>query len=184
MKPIVSVVLAAAFAVLGLFSFTSTASAQARPFPADNAITMDFFQLVNLKIGSKLKGQNLNVQYEYKLDQASSIAGRAVLYPDHYSGASVFGFGGTYRFYIADSRALTGMSVGPGADLFIASGDNDSYTIFGLGGDFQYKWIFSGFVVEPSFMLRQLFAPDEISTPGGDASGLYWRLRANVGYAW
>jgi hypothetical protein len=160
---------------------SSNVFAQARPYNADDAITIDALGLLDVHLGNKtLKAQNFWLQYEHKLEQESSIAGRFVFFND-IGDATLIGFGGTYRFYIANSRALTGMSVGPGLDaLFLSVGDQ-SYTAFGVGGDFSYKWIFGGFVAEPSFMLRQFFAGSE----GVSSSvGLYWRIRANLGYAW
>jgi hypothetical protein len=152
----------------------STASAQARPSSKGSVISLDVLELA-------LRGP-LAIQYEWKTTPVNSWALRGYFWParDYYSA---FGVGAAYRFYVADSRALTGLSVAPAGDVyFFSSSELDkSATIFLVGGDLAYKWIFDAFAVEPMFGIRIGFGGSESVSY---ATGFLPVLSVNLGYAW
>jgi hypothetical protein len=124
-------------------------------------------------------GNFLSVVYEWKASSTNSYFLRARLSNiSYYTG---LGIGGGYRWYIADSRALTGLSVAPVAEMvFYSSSElNKSSFVFGIGGEIAYKWIFDQFAVEPGFGVTIGF--------GGDNVAYYTKTRpyalVNVGYA-
>jgi hypothetical protein len=154
--------------------FTSHASAQARPSSKSNVLSIDVLELA-------LRGP-LALQYEWKSTPVNSWAVRGYFWPAR-DGFSAFGVGGAYRFYIADSRALTGLSVAPAADIFFFSNSfsDRTATIFDIGGDLAYKWIFDQFSIEPMFGIRiGIGASETVSY----ATGFLPVLSANIGYAW
>jgi hypothetical protein len=167
--------------VLLAISFSaSKSSAQARPSPATQVISVDFIPLVLTF--------PVTFQYEYKMDPVTSLALRLHFWPGITSDYTGFGFGGAYRFYIADSRALTGLAVAPAADLFffrqsqqLGGTGNRSAIGVDLGGDISYKWIFDQFAVEPLFGLRFGFG-------GANAPPVFTTIEpligCNLGYAW
>lgn len=164
------------FMLLGtLFGIAPRARAQARPSPAQNDIAGDPLDL--------LLGGSLNVQYEFKTSPVNSWALRGHFWSrGDFSG---FGLGAAYRFYIADSRALTGLSVAPAADLFFFSNDLGyaSTTDILIGGDLAYKWIFDQFSVEPILTLRIGIEAGNAPTLSY-ATGLVAGLGVYLGYAW
>ena len=144
MKSFISILLCA----LCLSLSASKSLAQARPSPYTNDIAaglLEFFQGAGF----------FYVQYEWKSAQVNSWVIRAFL-PKQASGYSGFGVGGAYKFFIADSRALTGLSVAPAAEIFFLSnsGLGRSATPISIGGDIAYKWIFGQFSVEPIASIR------------------------------
>ncbi len=172
-------------AVFGLFVQLApkSAHAQARPSSKQNVISID---LLGLAVR-----QPLNIQYEFKTSPVNSWALRAHYWPGRVSvdNWSSFGIGAAYRIFIADSRALTGLSVAPAADLYFfsstANGDavgGHTSTIAWIGGDIAYKWIFDQFAVEPMLGLRIGYTPS-VNAPGY-ATGFVSILAVNVGYAW
>jgi hypothetical protein len=168
-----SIVAVALLAMLTLSISANDASAQARPSSKGSILSIEPFGL--LGIGAY---KYIQLQYEWRLTQDNSIALRAALLPA-YAGVSGFGVGGSYRFYVADGRALTGLNVSPGIDLVLLSAGNASYQTIGIGGDLAYKWIFDSFGVEPYFRLRQNFAGSE-----GYYAGLDYGVGVYLGYAW
>lgn len=172
-------ILKSTFAILCLsfvFSLTSqTATAQTRSTAYSNALTADPISLLIARV--------LNAQYEWKTSTTNSLAVRGLIVPS-YSSYSAFGLGGSYRFYIADSRALSGLSVGPSLDLlfFSSSSLDRTATIASIGGEIQYKWIFSQFVLEPNLNVRFFLAGNE--GVGNAFSGVGIGLGVNLGYAW
>ena len=171
-----SILAAVLLAVFAISSSVSDASAQARPSPHGSILSVEPLGL--LGIGDQFK--HLQLQYEWRTTQENSWALRAILVPSsfNYNG---FGVGASYRFYIANSRALTGLNVSPGIDVYLISAGDESYTSFAVGGDVAYKWIFDNIGVEPYFRLRQLFAGNE----GISAfAGTFWGFGVYLGYAW
>jgi hypothetical protein len=175
MKRIVTSV--AAFVLLALTFGLSPSSvlAQARPSSKTNVLS--------LKVLGAIRNYPTEINYEWKADSKSSWLARLEYWnlSDLYTG---FGLGAQYRFYIADSRALTGLSIGPEAEIFFLSPSNSaykSYTIVAIGGDIAYKWIFTDFAVEPFLGVRFGIGGSEgvKGTTGPD-----WRLGLNLGYAW
>ncbi len=153
---------------------------QARPSPATQVISIDPLTLA----------QNfpLTFQYEYKTGPIYSWALRLHYWPSPSSDGtwSGFGVGGAYRIYIADSRALTGLSVAPAADLFffrqtLNGVSQRSAIVFDLGGDLEYKWIFDQFSVEPSVGFRIGFGPTLSPSRSTGASAF---IGLSGGYAW
>jgi hypothetical protein len=169
------------FAFLAVFAISFSASktyAQARPSPATQAISVDFVPLIYTF--------PITLQYEFKSDPVSSWVLRLHYWPGLAADYSAFGLGAAYRFYIADSRALTGLAVAPAADVFFFSqpqqlGGTGSRSAIGfdLGGDISYKWIFDQFAVEPIFGLR--FG---IGSNVGAFTTISPLIGVNLGYAW
>jgi hypothetical protein len=153
---------------------TSKVSAQARPSSKGSVISLNLLALA-------LQGP-LDVQYEWRTAPTNSWALRGYFWPSR-DQFSAFGLGGAYRFYIADSRALTGLSVAPAADIYFFSSSvlDKTATVFELGGDLAYKWIFDSFAVEPLFGIRIGFGGSETATY---ATGFVPFLAVNLGYAW
>jgi hypothetical protein len=164
----------------GLLCSANRASAQARPSPATQVVSVDFLPLAY--------DGPLTFQYELKADPVSSWMFRLHYWPspDPSGDWSGFGVGASYRFYIADSRALTGLSVEPAADLFFFNqtlfGSSQRTAIcFDIGGDIEYKWIFDQFAVEPMLGLRIGFGPN---IAPARAIGTEPVIGLSGGYAW
>lgn len=139
----------------GLLCSGNRASAQVRPNQPTQVVSVDFLPLAY--------DGPLTFQYEFKADPVSSWMFRLHYWPspDPSGDWSGYGLGAAYRFYIADSRALTGLSVEPAADIFFfhevlqgISGTQHTAICFDIGGDIEYKWIFDQFAVEPILGLR------------------------------
>lgn len=163
-----------AIVMAGAFG-SSEAQAQARTSSASNVLSVDPLGLLGIN-----QAKNISVQYEWKSSVTNSWAFRAALFPSTANYSSM-NLGAAYRFYIADSRALTGLSVAPALDAYFITFGDETYTAFGIGGDVAYKWIFTNFAVEPMFYLRQLFTGGE---SGSAYSGLWYDFRVWLGYAW
>ena len=152
---------------------------QARPSAKTNVISVDPLGLAY--------NFPLTFQYEYKTGPVNSWAFRLHYWPSHDNSPTndwtAFGLGAAYRYYIADSRALTGLSVDPAADLFFFKGPQTGRTaiVFWVGGDIAYKWIFSDFSVEPMFGFRVGFGG---ATAPNYATGAEAVIAVNAGYAW
>ncbi|MDP4198771.1 MAG: hypothetical protein Q8922_02255 [Bacteroidota bacterium] len=157
------------FVVLSVsaFGFGSLAHSQARPSPKTQVISVD-------PLGMAIN-QPLMFQYEWKVGPIYSWAVRAYYWPSRAASSgpvsdewSAFGVGGAYRIYIADSRALTGLSVAPAANVFFFHGSElgRSGISVWIGGDIAYKWIFDEFSIEPLIELAIGFGPQ-----GGQSSG-------------
>ncbi len=129
-------------------AFSSNALAQARPSAKSSDLSIGLLSLV-------IPPDFVLLQYEFRNGPVNSIALRAGFIPG-YVGYTGLLIGGAYRFFIADSRALTGLSVAPAADIFFVSNSilNRSSASFDLGGDLAYKWIFDAFSVEPIVSVR------------------------------
>ncbi len=150
--------------------------AQARPSSA----TQD---IAGSPVGLLVKGP-FTIQYEWKAANLQSWAVRLHLYEAPAETYRVgFGIGGAYRFFIADSRALTGLSVAPAADIIFYGSSQllKSPVSFQIGGDIAYKWIFDQISLEPMFGLRIGFGGAEGIT---SRTGLQPVLQVFVGYAW
>lgn len=147
-----------AFACIALsVAFSSNTYGQARTSTKTQVISID-------ALGLFQSGNIITLQYEWKTAPTNSvhIRGRFSNYSSYYTG---FGVGAGYRFYIADSRALTGLSVAPVAEVWFYSSSelNSSSTVFGVGGEVQYKWIFDQFSVEPGVGIGIGFGGDDIT---------------------
>ncbi|HEY3875085.1 MAG TPA: hypothetical protein VGM92_06385 [Candidatus Kapabacteria bacterium] len=169
-------------AALSFTVSTSSLHAQARPSPATQVLSVDVVPL--------LTGSTLSLQYEFKSDPTSSWLIRANFWPSPAPEWNGFGIGAAYRFYIADSRALTGLSAAPAVDLLFFSQSSENETVqshFGtqigvaIGGDLAYKWIFSQFAVEPVLGLRVGLGASQV--PGGFQT-IYALIGCSLGYAW
>jgi len=102
----------------------------------------------------------------------------------NYSGWSGIGITASYRWYVFQEqyKMLKGLSFGPLVTLDFLSYETASFkngTPLGVGGEFAYKWIFDGFVVEPIIQVH-------FSVISFDGSEKYrpFGLGINVGYAW
>jgi hypothetical protein len=161
------------------------ALAQARPSSKANVISID-------PLGLAVR-EPLNIQFEIKAGPVYSWAFRAHYWPGRVGGGALtgnwtaFGLGAVYRIFIADSRALTGLSVAPAADLLLFSqtiqgGQGATATVAWIGGDIAYKWIFDQFSIEPLLGLRIGYTPS-VNAPGY-ATGPIAVLSVYGGYAW
>jgi hypothetical protein len=167
--------IAAALICVGALGISSTsASAQARPSSKGSVISLDVLGLAY--------GHPLTIQYEWRTGPTNSWALRGYFWPTR-DNFSAFGVGGAYRIYVADSRALTGLSIAPAADVFFFSNSYADRTamVIDIGGDLAYKWIFDQFSVEPMFGLRIGIGGSETAS---FATGFQPVLSANLGYAW
>lgn len=164
----------------GLLCSANRASAQARPSPATQVVSVDFLPLAY--------SYPLTFQYEFKADPVTSWMFRLHYWPSPSSDGtwSGYGLGAAYRFFIADSRALTGLSVAPAADLFffhqtLFGSSQRTAICFDIGGDIAYKWIFDQFAVEPLLGLRIGFGPNLAPSR---AIGTEPLIGLSGGYAW
>src|SRR5687768_3200779 len=122
--------------------FTSQTFAQARASVKTQVISVDALGLVQ-------DGGLITAQYDWRVDPTTTIHIRGIF--STYNTCSGVGVGGAYRFYIAESRALTGLSVAPVAHIFFYSSSSltKSSQVVSIGGEVAYKWIFDQFSVEP-----------------------------------
>jgi len=148
----------------------------------NNGIAVDF---VDFLVFNTFSGQ-----YEVKLTPTSSLLLRAeyVIKSATTSGTgstTAFGFGGAYRFYIIDSRALSGFNVAPAADVFFFKNLIRNNILFSIGGDGAYKFFFDQFTVEPTIGVRFGITPGG-QLPEGESSftGIYPVVAVYLGYAW
>ncbi len=161
----------------GLLVPVHRARAQDRPSPALYDVAIDPLDLL-------AQQGPLNLQYEWETSPVNSWVVRA-----HYWSVTPwggFGAGAAYRFYIADSRALNGLSVAPAADIFFLNDGNLGHaaTDVWLGGDLGYKWIFNQFSVEPLIGLRIGFAAGSPASNLGASTGGVAQISVYLGYAW
>lgn len=172
MKSRISSILVAALLAILTLAPSSDAFAQARPSSRGSFIGGDPFGI--------LWGYAISAQYEGRISQDNSYALRLALFPNIDNS---IGLGASYRFYIADGRALTGLNISPGVDAIFGSAGELSYAYFSVGGDLAYKWIFDGgFGVEPYLSIRNLFV---LSQYGNDKlSGFRPSVGVWLGYAW
>lgn len=148
-----------------------------------NALTLNPFGLF---IGT------LNAQYENALSGENSFTVRAsaIMRTISSHDVSAFGLGGSYRWYLPPNRAITGIWVGPSADLLFlkwkySRGDVSS-TFFNIGGEIGYKWIFEQYVVEPylslGLSLGKVESEDGKSLAYGN--GIIYSVGLSLGYSW
>ena len=138
-----------------------------------------------------------NAQYEFALNQKNSVAVRAnfVGYSIGGYSNSAFGFGGSYRWYVMDSKTIVGWWAQPSADILFWTSEwqtlgqpgllgnvnnKANTTFFGIGGDGGYKWIWDHFTLELSVGARIYMG--KIS--GLSFGGFGPQLGVNLGYAW
>ncbi len=161
------------FVVCFVLLVGSTSFAQERASAKTQVISGDF-------VGLFLDGGEFHVQYEWKSGSLNSWFVRALL--GGYQSYTGLGLGGGYRFFIADSRALTGLALAPVAHAyFFKSGDlGRSQLFFSIGGELSYKWLFDNFSVEPLLGAGLAFGGEDISylTKVRPYLGIY------LGYAW
>jgi hypothetical protein len=132
-----------------------------------------------------------NIKYEQKLSNTNSFTAGAVLVSRSLSGGSWFGMGvnGSYRWYFdlfkTRKKLLQGFSVGPRASILYLSFDNDKNfaaldggTLFVIGGEAMYKWIWDSFVLETGIVL------DFPIIGGGDFTYDPFGINVSLGYAW
>jgi hypothetical protein len=160
------------FLLLPKSGFSQRASAK------NNDIAGDF-------VGYLMPENTFTVQYEWKGTTTQSWVVRGeLLFPG--TNTSAFGVGGQMRFYILDSRALAGFSVGPAVDvLFFKNNDLGKNIIaFSIGGDIAHKWFFDSFTVEPSFGARFGITGKEVWTSINKYSGIYVVGNVYFGWSW
>lgn len=135
----------------------------------------------------------LNATYEHKVGTSNSftVSGYRFSFATNWSA---YGIGGSYRWYFNlddGKKPIQGLSAGPliafgfwswdGPDIYDPWGILDSYdggTSVAIGGELAYKWVFSGFVVEP--ILALTFNAVDITGLSYQAYG----VGVNLGYSW
>ncbi|MFI5264386.1 MAG: hypothetical protein ACHQM6_07720 [Candidatus Kapaibacterium sp.] len=149
----------------------------------NNDIAVDF---IDYLVNNTFSGQ-----YEFKSTSTSSFFVRAEYVTKNTGDASgitsAFGVGVGWRFYILDSRALSGFSIAPAVDLFFFKNSTLSRNniVFSLGADAAYKFFFDQFTVEPTLGIRNGFVPSNAPPPGENTfSGIYPVVAIYLGYAW
>ena len=163
-------------ACLLLTASVSSTFAQARASVKTQVISVD-------GLGYFLNGHLISAQYEWRTSTTNSIHIRGIF--SNYGGTneySGFGVGGAYRFYIIDSRALTGLSVAPVAHVFFLSSSKKGATtqVISVGGEVAYKWLFDQFSVEPGVGLQIGFLGDQVP----QMTGTRPYAQIYLGYAW
>jgi len=165
------------------FLITPNRAYSQRASAKNNDIAIDFiYYLVN---------NTFSAQYEFKSTSTSSFLVKAE-YVTKNNGAeagttSAFGVGLGWRFYILDSRALSGFSITPAVDLYFFKNATLSRNniVFSLGADGAYKFFFDQFTVEPTLGIRNGFVPSNTPPPGENTfSGIYPVVAIYLGYAW
>ncbi len=142
-----------------------------------------------------------NAQYEFALTGVNSLAlrGNYVGYKIGDYSNSAFGIGCSYRWYMGESKPITGWWLQPSVDILFwtakwttleISGTypffykevdkEETVTFIGIGGDGGYKWNWDGFCLELSGGIRYYIG--EIA--GLSFGGVAPSLGVGVGYAW
>src|SRR5438046_1837345 len=153
--------------VIALLPLLTQSGFSQRASAKNNDIAGDF-------VGYLMPENTFTVQYEWKAASTQSWVVRAeFLIPG--KNTTAFGVGAGMRFYVLDSRALSGFSVGPVGDvLFFKNNDlGKSIVAFAIGGDIAHKWFFDQFTVEPSFGLRFGITGKEVWTSINKYSSVY-----------
>jgi hypothetical protein len=151
--------------------------AQARASAKTQVISID-------PVGLFLPGHEVRAQYEWKASPISSWFIRGIYGSVSVGGLDYQGLGiaGGHKFFIIDSRALTGWAVAPVVGAYFWTTDNASSEQFiSLGGEGSYKaFIGEDFSVEPFVGVAIGFLGDQISylTTARVYGGIY------LGYAW
>jgi hypothetical protein len=128
------------------------------------------------------------VTYEMQTDPQNSLSIHA-FYDRGWWGWSGFGAGASYRWYIFDwylekdkkQSPLKGFSFGPRATIGYYSWSSDysfldtyagygNKLYFSIGAEAAYKWVFSGFVVEP--IIRVMIPITSLGGYSGDYMGV------------
>jgi hypothetical protein len=133
----------------------------------------------------------INAKYEQKLSPTNSFTVGGLLAYSHPSGGTWLGIGvgGSYRWYVdlfkTRQKPIQGFSVGPRASILYLSFDNEQNasplkngTIFRIGGEANYKWIWDAFVLEAGILLEFPVLNGSDFEPGA------FGLNASIGYAW
>ncbi len=129
-----------------------------------------------------------NVRYETMVSPKNSIVPEFRYNYGYWSWTTGFEVGATYRWYLRDvfpvrTKGIEGFNVGPFAIIGMyhydwpGHSDETDYNLV-IGGEASYKWVFSGFVVEPT--LRLGFAP----VKSDYMNGYRWGFGVNIGYGW
>jgi hypothetical protein len=134
----------------------------------------------------------VNVKYEQKLSPTNSYTvGALLVFASDSKEGTWFGFGvnGSYRWYIdlfkTRQKTIQGFSVGPKLSILYLAFENEqnrsdqkSGTIFRIGGEATYKWIWDQFVLETGIVLDFPVLNGSDFVPGA------FGLNASIGYAW
>jgi hypothetical protein len=127
----------------------------------------------------------ITIQYEFKSTSTSSFAVRGH-FVTNVGGTTGFGAGATWRFYVADSRALAGWNVGPAADIYSFKNNDLGKTniLIGIGADAAYKWFFGNFTVEPFVGARIGFTGSDVIAGVNNFSGFHPLAGIYLGWSW
>ncbi|HET9135791.1 MAG TPA: hypothetical protein VFO76_04075, partial [Candidatus Kapabacteria bacterium] len=140
----------------------------------ENAITINPLPLI-------FPLHELSAQYEFSTSRSNSLAIRGN-FVSSIADFNAVGFGGTYRFFLTDEKAIGGFAVGPALDLFFFSNSttNRSVTVYAFGADASYQFFFSHFALQPQLDLRFGGGGDGVTAYIG--TNIY--LSLYLGYAW
>jgi hypothetical protein len=176
LSAVVSIILVSATIFLPKIGFSQRASQW------NNNIAIDF---VDFPINNVFHGQ-----YEGKLSSETSFNVRAEYVTkstiDKENPTTALGFGGGFRFYMLDSRALSGFSVAPSVDVYFFknSGTDRHSVLFAVGADAAYKFFFGQFTVEPTVGARDGFAGSNLPAGEEHFTGIYPVISIYLGWAW
>jgi hypothetical protein len=170
------------FLISSVLIFAPRSGYSQRASGNNNDIALDFVDF--------LVNNTFAIQYEFKSTSTTSflIRGEYVTKGEGSAGTtSAFGVGGAWRFYILDSRALSGFSIAPAIDLFFFKNTllSRNNVVFSLGADGAYKFFFGNFTVEPTVGLREGIVPGSNQPPGENTfTGIYPVVSLYLGWAW
>jgi hypothetical protein len=175
------IIVALLFAVCAIISLPNITLAQKSSY--NEALTIDPLNF--------LMNHVVNAKYEQKLSPKNSFTVGGLIAYSNPSGGTWLGIGvnGSYRWYIdlfkTRQKTIQGFSVGPRASILYLSFDNEQNasdlkngTIFGIGGEAMYKWIWDSFVLETGIVLEFPILNGSDFEPGA------FGLNASIGYAW
>lgn len=120
----------------------------------------------------------LNVTFEFQTDKINSVTFFGTFYNLNTNVINnAFALGASYRWYpnfIPDGKkCIEGFAIGP----FLNGIFYDGGSVFGLGPEFAYKWVFGGFVIEPTMRIYILMGKERTAFHS-------WGIGVNIGYAW
>lgn len=128
-----------------------------------------------------------NATYEQRVTETNSFTVNGYYWS--FLDWQAYGFGGSYRWYLSPfddgKKILEGFSFGPVVAVGFWSWDGmvtdlyDGGTSINIGAEAAYKWVWGGFVLEPSISL--LF---NVSSISGLDSYSPFGLGLGLGYAW
>ncbi len=135
-----------------------------------------------------LQNNLICINYETMLSARNSIQFSFVI-DNNYSNVMGYRAEANYRWYLRDvfpvrTTGIEGFNIGPYGAVGMYVWDNpytdrtESDFYFEIGGTVAYKWVFSGFQVEPLLKLSIPLVKESY------AKNFYWGFGVSLGYAW